>query len=209
MRGPSALQLALDLHRMPTLAAAARRTPVPSDIMVLIQIVGGSNDAMDRAVNLTGAGRDRIHAAAAFFIQQVLLESQGDHYRVLGVPRDADSALIGQHARGLLKWLHPDRDASSWDSTLATRVLSAWAELKDPLRRAGYDRSLQTVGNMVERSGRANTGTDQQRGARTLVPWIRIAKERTGHSRGLVRRMARGLTVAVAGFVVLCLPLAL
>jgi curved DNA-binding protein CbpA len=40
----------------------------------------------------------------------------------------------------LVKWLHPDKDPQGQRSVFASRVTSAWDDLKTPDRRAGYDK---------------------------------------------------------------------
>jgi hypothetical protein len=212
MNGPSALQLALDLHRMPSFARAARWTTFPPNLLLLIRIVSGSQEAMGEAIAITGERPERIHAAAAFFLQQALLGVEGDHYRTLGVPRDASRALINEHARNLTKWLHPDRDAASWDSALAARVLHAWSELKDPARRAEYDRSLGRMSSRQRRgSGRA-TGIGRSGlspAARRQTLSLRNSSWRRWFS---VRRMIFAVVVVVvvgSGLVAISLPLML
>jgi curved DNA-binding protein CbpA len=72
-----------------------------------------------------------------------------DHYAVLGVPRDATSADISRAYRRLVRLHHPDlrgslepTRAAGSDATL-DRVLSAYAVLRDPERRARYDRQFR------------------------------------------------------------------
>jgi len=69
-----------------------------------------------------------------------------DLYAVLGLPPDASTAQISHAYRALLREHHPDtrtvehaQQAAASDSALQ-QILSAYAVLGDPDRRAGYDR---------------------------------------------------------------------
>jgi len=61
-----------------------------------------------------------------------------DPYRVLGVDRDATSAEIKAAHRRLAKRFHPD--AAAADEPVFLAVQGAYELLKDPLRRAEWDR---------------------------------------------------------------------
>lgn len=66
-----------------------------------------------------------------------------DHYRVLGVPRDATSKQVKQAYRERVKDCHPDRNPSPRAATLFHAVQMAYEELKDPVKRRAYDDRLQ------------------------------------------------------------------
>ena len=63
-----------------------------------------------------------------------------DLYAVLGVSPDASQNQIGHAYRRLLRAHHPDLDPDSDSAALAAAVAAA-AVLRDPARRAAYDRS--------------------------------------------------------------------
>ena len=68
---------------------------------------------------------------------------QPDHYRVLGVPVQADAAALREAYRKLSRVYHPDRHGGSAHATNSFQLISgAWTELSDPERRAHYDRML-------------------------------------------------------------------
>lgn len=71
--------------------------------------------------------------------------SSQDHYAVLGVPRDATTSEIRRAYRRLARRYHPD--AHPADACAAGRFASAsraYEVLRDPARRARYDRELES-----------------------------------------------------------------
>ena len=67
---------------------------------------------------------------------------QPDPYEVLGVSRGASQDEINSAYRRLVRSLHPDSRASDAAAPpdALERVLAAYAVLRDPARRAEYDR---------------------------------------------------------------------
>lgn len=64
-----------------------------------------------------------------------------DYYEILGVPRDADDERIKKAYRKLAMQYHPDRNKGSSEAEAKFKELSeAYEALKDPQRRAAYDR---------------------------------------------------------------------
>jgi curved DNA-binding protein CbpA len=63
-----------------------------------------------------------------------------DPYQTLGVARAATPADIAAAYRALVRALHPDTQHEPTDPTLLAEVLAAYTLLRDPLRRATYDR---------------------------------------------------------------------
>jgi hypothetical protein len=63
--------------------------------------------------------------------------STADHYRVLGVPRDASQEEIARAFRALAKRLHPDRDGG--EAVRFREVRAAFEVLGNPARRHAYD----------------------------------------------------------------------
>lgn len=66
-----------------------------------------------------------------------------DHYRLLGVPHEADTAEIRLAYLRLMRTCHPDvRPGDLTAAELARQANLAWRTLRDPIRRAAYDRQL-------------------------------------------------------------------
>jgi molecular chaperone DnaJ len=65
-----------------------------------------------------------------------------DHYEILGVERDAEPERIRQAYRAAVKESHPDTSATGGGSDRFRAVEEAYETLRDPGRRAAYDRTL-------------------------------------------------------------------
>jgi len=63
-------------------------------------------------------------------------------YDVLGVPIHADAATIKTAFRQAAKACHPDHHRGNSNSDRFKRIAAAYAVLRDPMRRARYDRQL-------------------------------------------------------------------
>jgi hypothetical protein len=149
--GRQALDLALDLARMPTLANAMRAHPLPADTLVVIRIAADCPETCSEAVRTTGLKATTIRDACVFYLQQILLASDADSYRVLGVQPGATRSEMREHMRWLLKWLHPDKDRDEWESVFAERVLKAWREAgarqsRQPNAERGELASIRSAG---------------------------------------------------------------
>ena len=145
MPTPSALRLALDLFCLPTQVRTLRDSPLPSDLLILLKIAAGEEEAIKQAVAASTQPPERIREAAAFFIEQILLFPGANSYRVLGATSDATTTELRRNMALLLRWLHPDVDRDNVRSIFTTRVTRAWNDLKTPDRQLAYDLSQSLV----------------------------------------------------------------
>jgi hypothetical protein len=144
------VKLAVDLLHMPSQVRSVRSAPLPDDVLILVRIAAGDEEATREAAESAGRPRYVVREAAAFFIEQVLLHPGADSYRVLGARPEAPYGELRRNMALLLKWLHPDSDRQGQRAVFATRVTRAWNDLKTQERRAAYDRSLRI--SMAEKS---------------------------------------------------------
>ena len=140
-----ALEFYRDPRRFPQFADA--RVALPPGVTELLAAPGqwlADERIGDTAATLS-ASVEECREAVPFFIKQVLLEPRGDHYRTLGVPRDAEAALIRQHYQYLIRLFHPDRDTADegWDEQYAPRINEAYSVLRNPGKRREYDGTLE------------------------------------------------------------------
>lgn len=140
-----AVKAALDLLLLPTRVKAARFEPLPCGIEGLLRIVSGDREFIDGIADATGRAPEVLHEAAAFFIEQVMLNHESDLYRNLGSSPDASGHELRNRMALLMQWLHPDKGASSARNALAGRVMEAWHTLSNAERRAAYDARLEAA----------------------------------------------------------------
>lgn len=124
-----AIDLALDLARMPALAAVMRKQALPSDLLEVIRIAAGCPEASKAALAATQEPLRVIRAAAIFYLEEMLFFPDAGLHRNLGVATDAPKAQMRLHMRWLLQWLHPDHNSDETAAFLAARVINAWREL--------------------------------------------------------------------------------
>src|SRR5262249_45319992 len=140
-----ALKLAIDLLHVPSRVRQVRIDPLPEGVAFLLGIAAGDTSAMREAIRTTDRPTEVIRDAAAFFIEQILLEAQSDSYRVLGASPNATPSELRHNMALLIKWLHPDSARDGPQSVFVNRVTMAWDDLKTPERRAAYDRAKETL----------------------------------------------------------------
>jgi DnaJ homolog subfamily C member 3 len=73
------------------------------------------------------------------------LSQRPDHYKALGVPRDADTRQVKSAYRELAKQYHPDKVQGSAEDKAASEarfrdIAAAYEVLSDEERRGAYDR---------------------------------------------------------------------
>jgi len=146
MTSPAAIRAAIELKHLPSQVHAVRGLPLPDGTTLLLRIAAGEDAAQSEAMKFTGRSAEVVRTASEFFIEQVLLFSEADSYRVLGGLPDASVSDLRHHMALLLRWLHPDVDPDGQRSLMAARVIKAWENLKTPERRAIYDASPNTIG---------------------------------------------------------------
>jgi hypothetical protein len=138
-----AVRVALQIYAEPHTARGAALAPLPDGVLDALKLAAGSATTQGSCSRDSGVPPERLRAAAKFFIEQVMLTRGADHYRVLGVDPQASTAVIREHYRWLIRWLHPDREGAGWHAVLAGRVNTAYAELRHAGRRAAYDEARQ------------------------------------------------------------------
>jgi hypothetical protein len=192
----SALKLAFDLMHFPSQVRPMRAAPLPDDLLVLLRIAAGEEEATGQAINVSGRPHPAVREAASFFIEQVLLYPEADSYRVLGARPEATSGELRRNMALLLRWLHPDLDRQGERSVFAGRVTRAWNDLKTPERRAAYDqsmrRSLAEKSLFSKKSPRGQNGGSSRRrrdGHFAMGPYRRPAHIHPDRYPALLRRV--------------------
>ena len=155
-----AIDLALDLARMPALARTSVAPPIPPNVIELMRIAAASPKDCEDAVAATGEPAPVLVEASRFYLQQSLFRPDADSYRTLGLEPGASRATARNHMRWLLEWLHPDRN-NDLDAVYAERVLKAWREI------SGFSPSA-AIG-VLQATTRKPNGQ-----APVRLPWIKL-----------------------------------
>ncbi len=111
-----------------------------------------------------------------------------DHYRVLGVSRDADEETIRSRYRLLARTYHPDRwagaDVQQQEIVrqLFARIEQAYTVLSDPGQRRAYDHELQAAQGpkyevVHQREGRVDPSVFRHYFLKGLHAWVRNQPE--------------------------------
>jgi hypothetical protein len=129
MAGRRAIDVALDLVRMPALAPIVRKQTLPPDLLDVIRIAAGCPEASKAALASTREPFRVIRAAAVLYLEEVLFFPGAGLHRNLGVAVGASRDQMRLHMRWLLQWLHPDHNSDETAALLAARVIKAWREL--------------------------------------------------------------------------------
>ena len=204
MTSQRAIDIALDLSRMPALAPSMAASPLPSDVDEVIRIAGESSETCRAAALITGKSEAELVAAARFYLQQVLFRDETNCYRVLGLPPEGPRDAARTNMRWLLRWLHPDRNRD-WDSVYAKRVVNAWREIS-----RGAPDNLVAI-KKEEASGVRN-GYRRNRHVQSFrLPWIARPYEKVGKlpkkstRRSFARLLVKGAAALAAIFLLIVL----
>lgn len=209
-----AIDIAHDLFRRPLMARMVQGSPLPPGMIEVIRIAAGEVPAREGRLLPDSQTAETTRQAAVFFLQQALFQSQGDDYRVLGLTPPVTSEQIREHKRWLLKWLHPDRNASKWESQLFLRVARAAEELEKrgdapaPAANSAMPPDAAAGGQakrLFEPTHRSRRAPAPGRGApllRQTRPSVVLDRPERPAGRGVGRRSARRAAMA-AGAVLL------
>jgi hypothetical protein len=181
-----AVKMALELIYVPSRVRHARSEPLPEGVLTVLRIAAGEEAVLADAAAGLGRPPELVHAAAAFFIEQILLGAGADSYRILGADVKSPTSELRRNMAFLLRWFHPDVDRGGARSIFAGRVTAAWEDVKTPARRAAYDKRRTT------REGKLRS---RQAGAslRWPKPNVRIwAERRPGLLYRAMHRLLRG-----------------
>jgi len=138
----AAVRAALDLAAIPSRRRELRCRPLPEGVSLLLRIAADDHDAVDAISKRTQCPPGKLRKAAAFYIEQILLEPNADSYRVLGARRDATMPELRRNLAYLCRWLHSEMCEDLGRSMFVLRVTRAWNDLKTADRRAAYDARL-------------------------------------------------------------------
>ncbi|MFZ5672253.1 MAG: hypothetical protein ACOZAM_04740 [Pseudomonadota bacterium] len=127
-----AIEIALDLKAMPSLAKVVRRRPLPPQVTPLIRVAAGSQEQAQAFAAKYGFSENYVREACIFFLHEAVLFTGADSLRTLGLQQNASPDEIREHKRWLLMWLHPDRNENRWETALFQRVVHSAKAAAEP-----------------------------------------------------------------------------
>ncbi len=143
---PDCLSLAVAFHQAPARFPELMRGQgqLPEGVDVLLRLAGGGS-VEEGLPTPPFISADELKSAALFFVEQVLLARDANHYRVLGVNPAASLEEIKEHHRLLMRLFHPDRkvELAEGREAIAARVNRAYNELRVADKREAYDVQLR------------------------------------------------------------------
>lgn len=126
------------------------------------------------------------------------MQQRSDHYRILGIPRNATPEQVKQAYRTMAKRHHPDLGSAGASVERFHAVQAAYETLRDPLLRMAYDARLRAAVRTVRpspahRGGHPRTGPG--RGDMRVRSWAFLGLHVTGLVFGTT--LITGLLVGV------------
>jgi hypothetical protein len=126
----SAIDVVLAVFRQPTTFAAPKHGMLPPGMLDIIKAAAGDEDTLNVFSEQKNLSAEQIKQASQFYLQKLLTTAGADNHRKLGLDYGATSLQIKDHKRWLLKWLHPDRNPSKWESLLFVEVGKAAVQIE-------------------------------------------------------------------------------
>lgn len=126
-----AIDRALEMARQPKQLTRQAPHTLPPDILNVIKCAAGDENTLAKSALERNTTQDCIRDAARIYLQHIVTHSNGSDRMVLGLPSGATAADIREHKRWMLKWLHPDRNPSKWETNLFHRVKEASERLEN------------------------------------------------------------------------------
>jgi hypothetical protein len=125
----SAIADALEALNQPDVLPRLMRKTLPPDTLELIKCAATDRATLSRISAERRLEESVLIEASRHYLQHVITSSHSDGYRALGLSSTATSTDIQNHRRWLLKWLHPDRNPSKWETQLFQSVEKAAHQL--------------------------------------------------------------------------------
>ncbi len=148
-RGQKVLVLALEYHRFPLRykKLANPETPLPRGFDTLFKdfCIALTSRNIEATAKMFKVSPEGLEEASQFFLRQVLLAPRADHYRVLGLSRNASQEDVKQHYSLIVRLFHPDRsnNGDERNAAFTARINAAYNALRTIDGRRRYNKQLE------------------------------------------------------------------
>jgi hypothetical protein len=127
---PKAIDVAVAVYRQPNQFMIPKPGRYPHDMLEVIKSAAGDEDTIRSISQHFNLPQDTVSQVCKFYLQKLLTAGGNDPFRMLALDHGATAADIKDHKRWLLKWLHPDRNPSKWESALFLMIGKAALQLE-------------------------------------------------------------------------------
>lgn len=132
MPGPMlAIDLALEAARQPKQLMRKVATELPPDMIDVIKCAAGDETTLAKCAEGRNITSHKVQDAARVFLQHLITHANGNDRTILGLRPGHAREDVREHKRWMLKWLHPDRNPSKWETALFQRVKEASERLEN------------------------------------------------------------------------------
>jgi hypothetical protein len=126
-----AIDVAIAVYRQPNQFVIPKPGHFPDKMLDVIKSAAGDEDTITSLSLHLDMPSDTVSQVCKFYLQKLLTAGGNDPFRMLALDRDATAAEVKEHKRWLLKWLHPDRNPSKWESALFLMIGKAAQQLEN------------------------------------------------------------------------------
>jgi hypothetical protein len=125
MAASTAMDLVIEARRSPRQLTKLSRGEPLTEMLEVIRCAAGDEATISQVTARHDLPSHELQELARTFLQNMITLSDGKDHRVLGLSPQAEPALLREHKRWLLRWLHPDINHSKWESALFAKVSAA------------------------------------------------------------------------------------
>jgi hypothetical protein len=115
---PKAIDVAVAVYKQPNQFMVPKPGSYPLDMLDVIKTAAGDEETIELMAKDLNMARDTVVQVCKFYLHKLLTAGGNDPFRMLALDYGATVTNIKDHKRWLLKWLHPDRNPSKWESAL-------------------------------------------------------------------------------------------
>jgi hypothetical protein len=118
----AAVLYAIDAFKNPSRYRSGKPQATPDGMLEVIKIVAGDEATLARVSEDVSEPSAVVAEAARNYLLMHMLDPRAQGLKLLGLKPGCSVEEMKDHKRWLLKWLHPDRNPSKWESSLFARV---------------------------------------------------------------------------------------
>lgn len=146
---------AIDAFKNPSRYRARRDLVAPEGMLDVIKIAAGDDPTLARVSGEMDEPTDVVAEAARHYLLLHLLDPRAQGVKLLGLNPGCTAEMVKEHKRWILKWLHPDRNPSKWESSLFAKISTL--KLDDTGSRPVLDNKTSTLRDSSRKSSKSHS----------------------------------------------------